>query len=118
MACSSSGYLCLQLGGLAAEVFDQLADEGAGAGGGIEDVDVLVDQVAAEVLLAEPVGAVDHEADDLVRRVDDAEPIGGLGVVDLVEVLVDDLEEGLLLVVAADLGGGRANGGVVGRERP
>ena len=102
---------------LAAEVLDQFADEGAGAGRGVEDLDVLVDQVLAEVLLAQPVGALDHEADDLVRRVDDAEPVGGLRVIDLVEVLVDDLEEGLLLVMARDLRCGRADRGVVGLER-
>ena len=76
----------------------------------------LVDQVLAEVLLAQPVGALDHEAHDLVGRVDHAQPVGGLGVVDLVEVLVDDLEEGLLLVVAADLRRGGADGGVVGLQ--
>ena len=108
--------LVLQLLRLAAEVLEQLADEGAGAGGRVEDLDVVVDQVAAEVLLAQPVGAFDHEAHDLVRRVDDAQPVGGLGVVDLVEVLVDDLEEGLLLVVAGDLRGGGADGGVVGLQ--
>ena len=92
--------LVRELRRLAAKVLDQLADEGAGAGGRVEDVHVLVDQAAPEVLLAEPVGALDHEADDLVRRVDHAQPVGGLGVVDLVEVLVDGLEEGLLLVMA------------------
>ena len=106
----------LQLGGLAAKVLHQLADEGAGAGGRVEDLHVLVDQVLAEVLFAEPVGAVDHEAHDLVGRIDHAQPVGGLGVVDLVEVLVDDLEEGLLLVVAADLRGGGADRGVVGLQ--
>ena len=54
----------------------------------------------AEMLLAQPVGALDHEAHDLVRRIDDAEPVGRLLVVDLVEVLVDDLEKCLLLVMA------------------
>ena len=76
----------------------------------------LVDQVPAEVFLAKPVGAVDHEAHDLVRRVDNAQPVGGLGVVDLVEVLVDDLEESLLFVMAADLRGRGANGCVVGLQ--
>jgi hypothetical protein len=42
------------------------------------------------VLFAKIVGALDHEADDFVRRIDDAEAVGGFGIVDLVEVLVDD----------------------------
>ncbi len=107
----------LELGRLAAEVFEQFADEGAGTGGRIEDFHILVDQVAAEVLFAQPVGRLDHEAHDLVRRVDDAEPVGRLRVVDLVEVLVDDLEEGLLLVVAADLAGRGADRAVVDLQR-
>ncbi len=114
LACSSLQVFVLELRRLAAKVFQQFADEGAGAGGRVEDFHVLVDQVLAEVLFAEPVGAVDHEAHDFVGRVDHAQPVGGLGVVDLVEVFVDDLEEGLLLVVAADLRGGGADGGVVG----
>jgi hypothetical protein len=106
--------LVRQLLGLAAKVLQQLADVGAGARGRVEDVHVAVDQVLAEVLFTEPVGAVDHEAHDFVGGVDHAQAVGGLGVVDLVEVLVDDLEEGLLLAVAADLRGGGADGGVVG----
>ena len=90
-------YLCASFCRLAAEMLEQFADEGAGAGGRVEDFDVAGRSGLAEVLLAQPVGALDHEAHDLVRRVDDAEPVGGLRVVDLVEVLVDDLEEGLLL---------------------
>jgi hypothetical protein len=85
--------LVLQLFGLAAEVLQQLADVGAGARGRVEDVHVAVDQVLAEVGFAQPVGAVDHEAHDLVGGVDHAQAVGGLGVVDLVEVLVDDLQE-------------------------
>ena len=52
---------------------------------------------------AEPVRPVDHEAHDLVGRIDHAEPVGRLGVVDPVEILVDDLEEGLLFRVGGDL---------------
>ena len=76
----------------------------------------LVDQRFAKMLLAQPVGALDHEAHDFVRRVDHAEPVGRLRVVDLVETLVDDLEKSLLLVVAADLLRGRADGVVIGLE--
>ena len=68
--------LVAQLLRLAAEVLDQFGDEGAGAGGGIEDFHLLVDQRLAEMLLAQPVGALDHEAHDLVRRVDHAEAVG------------------------------------------
>ena len=106
----------LQLGRLAAEVFQHLTDKRAGSGGGVEDFHVLVDEISLEMFLAQVVGAFDHEADDFIRRVDDAQSIGGLGVIDLVEVLVDDFQERLLLVVRADLRGGGADGGVVGRH--
>lgn len=105
-----------QLLGLAAKVLQQFADVGARTGGRVEDIHVLIDQVLAEVLLAQPVSTVDHEAYDFVGGVDHAQAVGGLGVVDLVEVFVDDLEEGLLLAMAADLRGGGANGGVVGLQ--
>ena len=78
-----------QLVAVAAEAFEQFDDEGAGAGGGIEDFHPAVDQVLAEVLLAQPVGAADHEADDLAGGIDHAQPVGRLGVVDLVEILVE-----------------------------
>jgi hypothetical protein len=113
LACSSWLVLVRQLFGLAAEVLQQLADVGAGARGRVQDVHVAVDQVLAEVGFTEPVGAVDHEAHDLVGRVDHAQAVGGFGVVDLVEVLVDHLQKGLLLAVAADLRGGGADGCVV-----
>src|SRR5580704_13472721 len=42
---------------LAAEMLDQLGEEGAGACGWVEDFDILVDESLAEMLLAQPVGA-------------------------------------------------------------
>ncbi len=106
--------LALELLVLPAKVLQQLADEGARAGGRVQDLHVAIDQALAEVLLAQPIGTVDHEAHDLVGRVDHAQPVCRLGVVDLVEVLVDHLQEGLLLGVAADLRRRAADGGVVG----
>ena len=58
------------------------------------------------MLKDEVIGGLDHKAHDLVGRVDDAQPIRAGGVVGLVEVLVDGLEEAALLVVIGDLGGG------------
>ena len=98
------------------QVVDEAGDEGAGAGGRVEDLDVVVGQGAPEVLLQQVVGAADDEVDDLVGGVDDAEAVGGGGVVGLVEVLVDGLEELLLFGVVGDLVGGAADGAVVGRE--
>jgi len=83
LACSSSRYLYLSLA--VPEMLDELGDEGARARSGIEDLHVLVDQPLAEVTLAQPVGTLDHEAHDFVRGVDDTQPVGRLGVVDLVE---------------------------------
>ena len=59
-------------------------------------------------------GALQHEADDFAGGVDDAEAVGELGVVNLVEVFVDGFEKALLFVVVGDAGGGLANGAVVG----
>ena len=47
--------------------------------------------------LAQPVSRTDHEANDLARSIDDAEPVGGLGIIDLVEILIESFEEALLL---------------------
>jgi hypothetical protein len=94
-------------------MLEELADEGPGSGRRIEDVDVAVDEIPTEVLLAQPIGALDHEADDLVGRIDDPQAVRGLYVIDLVEVLVDRLQERLFLVVARDLRGGRADRRVV-----
>ena len=40
-----------ELGWLAAEMLDQFDDEGAGAGGRVEDLDIPVDQLSAEILI-------------------------------------------------------------------
>src|SRR5208282_6416759 len=40
-----------ELGWLAAEMLDQLDDEGAGAGGRVEDLDIPIDQLSAEILI-------------------------------------------------------------------
>ena len=63
------------------------------------------------------VGGADHEVDDLVGGIDDAEPVGGFGVVRLVKVFVHALEEGLLFGVVGDFVGGSADGAVV-RPQP
>ena len=68
------------------------------------------------MLLEQVVGAADDEVHHLVGGVDDAEAVGGGGVVGLVEVLVDGLEELLLFGVVGDLVGGAADGAVVGAE--
>ncbi len=44
--------LVAELFGLATEMLDQFRNEGAGAGGGVEDFNIAVDQRFAEVLLA------------------------------------------------------------------
>ena len=106
--------LVRQLFRLAAKVLQQFANKSTRPRGGVQNIDAWVDQVFAEVLFTQPVGAVNHEAHDLIGRIDHAQAVSGLGVVDLVEVLVNDLQKGLLLTVAADLGSGGANGGVVG----
>ena len=82
---------------------------------GSEDVHVPVAQRLAEVLLEQPVGAADDEVHHLVGRVHHAEAVGGAGVVSLVEILVDALEELLLLAVLGDVVGRAPDGR---RSRP
>lgn len=50
---------------------------------------------------AQPIGSVNHEADDFIWGVHHAQAVGCFGVVDLVEVLVNHLQKGLLFAVAA-----------------
>ena len=63
------------------------------------------------MLLVQTVSAFDHEAHDLIRRIDNTEAIGLLLVVDLVEFLIDDLEKVLLFMVAGDESSGTLDRG-------
>ena len=73
-------------------------------------------KAAPEVLLQQVVRAPDDEVHHLVGSVDHPQAVGGGGVVGLVEVLVNGLEELLLLRVLGDFVGGAADGPVVGAE--
>ena len=95
----------------------QVGDECARSGGWVEDIDVLVGQRLAEVILQQPVGAPYDEVHHLVGRVHHAEAVSGAGVVSLVEVLVDGFQELLLLAVLGDVISGATNGTVV-RPQP
>ena len=95
---------------------DQLGDEGAGAGGGVENLHIAVVEMAVKVPAGEVVCGADHEFHNLARRIDHAEAVCGLGIVDLVEVLVNHLEKTLLFVVIGDAEGRPLNGGVVALE--
>ena len=105
--------LVLEFCRLAAEMFQQLAVKCACTSGRVEDLYVFVDEISPEMFFAEVVGALDHEAHDLIRCVDHTEPVGGFRIVDFVKVLVDDFQECLLLVMRTDLRGGGTDGSVV-----
>lgn len=87
-------------------MFKHFADEGSSTGSGVENIDIAVDQVAPKMLFAQPVGAFDHEAHDLIRCVNHAKTICRLDVIDFVEIFVDDLEERLFFVMASNQRGG------------
>ena len=106
--------LVLVLQPVGGQVVYEAGDEGARAGRGIENLDVVVGEAASEVLLEQVVRAADYEVDHLVGGVDDAEPVCGGGVVGLVEVLVDGLEEALLFGVVGYVVGGPPDCAVVG----
>ncbi len=102
-----------ELHSLPAKMLKQLADEGARANGGIENFHALVDEALAEMFLAKPIGAFDHKTHNLIGRVDHTEPVGGLLIVDLIKVLIDDLEKGLLFRVTRNLRRGGADRSVI-----
>ena len=85
-----------------ADMVDDVADERARPGRRVEYLDVMVFQQLAEMCVEEVVRAFDHEADDLVGRIDDAKPVGGFRVVAFVECFIDCLQELLLLMVVGN----------------
>ena len=85
------------------KVVDQVGDEGAGPGGRVQDLHVVIGQGLAEVLLQQVVSSADDEVHHLVGGVDHPQPVGGCRIVGGVEVLVDGLEELLLLGVVGDI---------------
>jgi hypothetical protein len=84
---------------LTPEVVDQLGHEGTGSDGGIEDFYLLIDQLFAKMLVAQPISALDHKSYKFTGRIDHAKTVGLFLIVNLVEILVDDLEKFLFLVV-------------------
>ena len=92
---------------------NHFANKRPGAGGRVEDIDIVIDEIVPEVLFAKPITAFDHESNDFVWRIDNTEPVGGFWVVDLVEVLVNRFQESLLLVMGDDLGSRLADRGVL-----
>ena len=61
----------------------------------------------------EVVGGLDHKTDDFVGRIDDSEAVCTFGIIDFVEVFIDDFEEFLFFVVVGNRGGGGVEGLVV-----
>ena len=59
----------------------------------------------AKMFEAQMVGRFNHKTHNFVGRVDNAQAVGGFGVVRFVEVFVEHLEEFLLFLVVVDLGG-------------
>ena len=110
LQCSSAAYLCGSrlLGHLAHDAHDEVA----GADEGVEDVDALVGQGAAELRLQHVLHRAHHEIDDGLRGVDDAVGVGHLDGKALEELLVDGVEEALLLGEVVDGGGGGFDGAV------
>ena len=98
------------------QVVDQAGNESARTRGWVQNLHVLVGEAASEVLLQQMVRPPDDEIHHLVGRVHHSQPVGGGGIVRLVEVLVDGLEEPLLFGVFGDLVGGPADGPVVGPQ--
>lgn len=91
---------------------EETRDEGAGAGEGVEDMDAVVGQGSAELLLQQVVDGVDDKIDDFDRGVNDAEALGHLreGVA---EEFVVEFDDNLLFAGGVvDAVGAHAHGGV------
>ncbi len=81
----------------------QADEECAGAGEGVDDVDVFFAQARFELVAQDVLHAVDDEVDHFDRRVDDAQPLGHAGEGGAKELIVqfnDDLLPGLGVVHA------------------
>ena len=62
-------------------------------GGRVQNLDLLVGQAAAEVLLEQVVRTSNDEVHHLVRGIDHSQAVGGGRIVGLIKVFVDGLEE-------------------------
>ena len=96
---------------------EQADEERAGAGEGVDDVDVLFAQPALELVAQDVLDAVDDEVHHFDRRVDDAQgarPSREGGAEELVVKLDDDALAALGVV---DAGGAVADAGVELFER-
>ena len=102
-----------QLFVISPKMFEQLNDERASARRRIKDFNAAIHQLFAEMGLAQPIGAADHEADNLSRRINHAQPIRRHRVINLVEILIQPFEKALFLTVAINHGGGGLDRGII-----
>ncbi len=84
---------------------NEIAYKSPGPCGWIEDFDILGCKSLSEMLVQKPIRTFDNELHYFVRRVNYAQLIGSLGIVCLVEILIDDFQELLLFMVAHNAGG-------------
>ena len=78
--------------------------ECARAGKGVEQMHVLVRQAAPELLAQKIIDRVQHEVDDLHRRVDNAQPLHHLGECRLEEFVVQLDDNALFALSVVDAG--------------
>ena len=98
------------------QVVNQVGNEGAGAGGRVEDLHLFIGQAAAKVLLQQVVSPPDDKVHHFVGSIDHAQAVGSSRVVGLVKVLVNRLEELLLFGVIGNSVGSPANDPIVGAQ--
>ena len=102
---------------LLGDAAEQIDEEVARPGAGVEDLNVLVAEFHVELRLQNFDHAGAHEVDDLLRRVDNAVRVGRLDRVALKEPFVDGVEEVLLLAEVFQDAGGVFDGPVKPVER-
>ena len=83
----------------------QVDDEVAGAGGGVDDGDAFIAELLAKFGFEHFFDGRAHEVDDFVGGVDDAVGVGNFDAVALKEALVDGVDEGLLVAEIEGVGG-------------
>ena len=85
-------------------------DEGAGAGEGVENVDVFIGEGAAKLFFEQVVDGVNNEVNHLYRRVDDAELFDHAGEGGFEELVVEFNDDALFACGVVDTLGPHSDG--------
>ena len=80
-------------------MLNQFRDERSRAGRRVKNFDVLIRQRRAEMLFQQIIRAFDHEFDNFVRRVHDAELVRAFRIIGFVKIFIHDFQKLLFFVM-------------------